>query len=516
MPRPAEAARAPTRFKVALAAGMVLFAVATTSTNWVRYESLRSTWPYDLGYFNNDLFNLVNGRTTGYFFVTAWFDPKEHDGPSVFRTTHFFPLQNVVLPLLYRVSPSMLTLLLFQGVLVGLGALPLFWLVAGRTGEPRLGLLVALSYLLHPAILDTAINDYRAIALGLPLALFALWFHAARRPLWFVASSVLMLSARDEYALLLPFFGLINWRLTGARERSLRWILAPVLIALLWAGLAHAYYLAAYGRSWPVVGYAVGSQELVEAGLDPLARLALFFRIGLLPAGLGLLTPEALVVGVPFFAAAREVGWPDFPYLHFQHLSPVLVVVFWAFGCAVVWLRRGVLRAGTRAPWLERALAAAAVLSFVPFGWGAAGTYFFSGSSPYEVLDEIDNSLPMDATIVVPMQLSARFSHHTRVLVYEHLPVGTKAPLAHQERTALAERLFSVSDLVAVKRGDLWANETLAGLGRFRPGRTVGEFRIFVARSDAPRPADPDAALQRILRWDQMSPLEWKWAKDPG
>ena len=151
----------------------------------------------------------------------------------------------------------MLTLLLFQGVLVGLGALPLFWLVAGRSGEPRLGLLVALSYLLHPAILFLAFNDYRTIVLGLPLALLALWFHATRRPLWFVASSVLMLSARDDYALLLPFFGLINWRLTGARGRSLRWILAPVLIALLWVGLTDAYYLAGYGRSWPVLGYAV-------------------------------------------------------------------------------------------------------------------------------------------------------------------------------------------------------------------------------------------------------------------
>src|SRR6266536_1669389 len=426
VPRPAGAAGASTRFKVALAAGMVLFAVATTSTNWVRYESLRSTWPYDLGYFNNDLFNLVNGRTTGYFFVTAWFDPKEHDGPSVFRTTHFFPLQNVVLPLLYRVSPSMLTLLLFQGVLVGLGALPLFWLVAGRTGEPRLGLLVALSYLLHPAVLYLAFNDYRTIALGLPLALFALWFHAARRPLWFVASSVLMLSARDDYALLLPFFGLINWRLTGARERSLRWILAPVLIALLWAGLAHAYYLAAYGRSWPVLGYAVAGPRADQPALDPLARVVLFFRVGLLPAGLSVLTPEALVVGVSFFAAARDAGWAEFPPPNLHHLSLTLAIVFWAFGCAVVWLRRGVLRAGTRALWLERGLAAAAVLSFVPFGWGAAGTYFFSGSSPYGPLGEIDDSLPADATVVVPMRLSARFSHHTRVLVHENLPLCTK------------------------------------------------------------------------------------------
>ena len=78
------------------------------------------------------------------------------------------------------------------------------------------------------------------------------------------------------------------------------------------------------------------------------------------------------------------------------------------------------------------------------------------------------------------------------------------------------ERLFSISDLVAINRGDKWADDTLAGLGRYEPGRTIGEYRIFVARSDAPRPADPDAAVQRILRWDQMSPLEWRWAKDPG
>src|SRR5947199_7511405 len=199
------------------------------------------------------------------------------------------------------------------------------------------------------------------MALGLPLALFALWFHAARRPLWFVASSVLMLSARDEYALLMPFFGLINWRLACARERSLRWILAPVLIALLWVGLTDAYYLAAYGRSWPVLGYAVAGPRADQPALDPLAQLVLFFRVGLLPAGLGLLTPEALVVGAPFFAAARDAGWAEFPPPNLHHLSTTLAVVFWAFAGAVVWLRRGVLRAEARARRLERVLAAAAL-----------------------------------------------------------------------------------------------------------------------------------------------------------
>ena len=25
-----------------------------------------------------------------------------------------------------------------------------------------------------------------------------------------------------------------------------------------------------------------------------------------------------------------------------------------------------------------------------------------------------------------------------------------------------------------------------------------------------------DAAVQRILRWDQLSPLDWRWAEHPG
>ena len=39
--------------RLILIGGMALFALATAYVNWVRYLSLRSTWPLDLAFFNN-------------------------------------------------------------------------------------------------------------------------------------------------------------------------------------------------------------------------------------------------------------------------------------------------------------------------------------------------------------------------------------------------------------------------------------------------------------------------------
>ncbi|MGH7412158.1 MAG: DUF2079 domain-containing protein, partial [Candidatus Methylomirabilis sp.] len=161
--------------------GILLFSVATTTMNWVKYVSLRSTFSFDLGLRHNIAFNYAHGRAITYVLDGAWFDLFDHEGPSIFRSNHFSPMRAFLVPHLYQVWPHIVTLFLLQSLLIGLGALPLFWFGSQRTGALSVGLILAFSYLLHPAVLHTAFNDFREIALGLSPALFALYFHAERK-----------------------------------------------------------------------------------------------------------------------------------------------------------------------------------------------------------------------------------------------------------------------------------------------------------------------------------------------
>jgi hypothetical protein len=501
------------RTGLVLVAGMLLFTLGTTYMNWVKYISLRSGRAYDLGYYHNTTFNAAQGRQVTYLLVSAWFDESDHNGPSVFRSSHFSPVQSFLIPQLYRLYPSILMLMLVQSFVLAIGALPLYWLAIDRTSRPALALLLGLSYLFHPAILHLAFNDYRPIALGIGPALFALWCHATRRLLGMIVAALLMLSSRSEYVLVLALFGLINWRIGGAQARGTLSIAAPLSIAVLWAGLTEIYYLLAYGRHWPLTEHAVASRTVAERVATLWARMPVFFRIVLLPAAIGLLFPEAFITALPFVASALRLFLPSFPHRDLQHLSPALVVVFWAFAGGVLWLWHGPLKREDRRTWLLGLLAAAALASFGEFAWSAARTYLIGGFSRYEEISRINDSLPRDATVVVPTALAARFSNHTRVLTHQRMPVGSRSELSRELRLAVTEQVISVADLVATEGGEEWMDEMVARSGRYEPGLSVDGFQLFLAREDAIRPENADVRLQSILRWDQMSETKLRWSR---
>ena len=510
---------------------ILLFSLGTTSMNWVKYVSLRSTFAYDLGFYHNSAFNYARGRTITYILNEAHFwrasvaggqgasglarHWHDYNGPSVFRSALFSPMQVFLLPQLYRLWPSIVTLFFLQSLIIGLGALPLLWFGTERTGAPWVGLILALSYLLHPAVLHMGFNDFREIALGLSLALFALYFHARRQPIPFGVAALLMLACRQEYVFLLALFGLINWRLAPSREGRLRWALGPLLLALLWAGLTNAYYLYFYDRLWPLRTYAGASRPLGTLLLSLLERLPIFLRIMLLPAVGGLLVPEAFVAALPFVAGALDVLWTAFPHHHLQHLSPALAAVFWAFAGALVRLWPWLAQRRERVAWTRAILLAAALLSFAQFGWGAAQAYLVGGVPRYAALARLDASLPADATVMVPKDLLARFSAHTRVFTHESLPLGMNSPISVSKLKTILIELISVCDLVALE----FPRDFRSGLeflvlesGRYLPAQRIDHYYIFVAKDGAPRPSDPDARLQAILGWDQMSQTQRRWA----
>lgn len=483
--------------------GVLAFVAATTWLNWVKLVTLRSTYPYDLGFFQNVAENFSLGRDRTYLLIATWFSPGDHDGPSIFRSSHFTPLRLLLQPLAYSLWPDVRALMALQSAFLASGALALWGFATRRTGSRWPGLLLAASYLLHPLLLHMGFNDLREIQMGVGPALFALAAHAERRWPAFAAATLLTLGARPEFAFMLGLFPLLNWRLTPAAERGPAWWLAPAAAAAGWYLLTAAY-------SWHFFGVAL--PHLVRTGQvaadGPLAslpeRLLPLLRLTLLPGLLALLTPEALLVAVPFLAAARDVPWPRLPQHHLQHLSPLLAVLMWAFASAVV---RGAAALAAR-PVLRRAvqvtLATAAVASFAQFAASVQAAYLApaSGYVRYGRLDALEAALPRDATALVPERLVARFAGHARVLNYEALvPEHAAGPA----RAAFFAGLLEVADLVATER-EGWLDALAAASGRFDPPVAAAGAHVFVARR--PAAGDPDAALERLLGWGRMTPRQ--------
>ena len=292
-------------------------------------------------------------------------------------------------------------------------------------------------------------------------------------------------------------------------RRQWVWIGLPVLLAGLWVVVAHVYYLYVYDVPWPILGRSASRTPLGMLSIF-IERLPTFLRIMLLPVVVALGAPEALVVALPYVAHAEPVPWPGFPPHNLQHLAPAMVAVFWGFATTVVRWWPSLAVSARRATWAATVLLVAAAASAAQFSWAAAREYFADGVPWHPEIARLADGLPKDATVLVPHELVARFSHHTRVLRSQTIPTPRKPRTEAEWRHTFAV-IAAVADLVVVTRHPL-LEEVVAASGRFQPPREASGFRLFVLRDGVPRASHPDRDLQRGLRWDRLTPHQRRWA----
>lgn len=154
---------------------------------------------FDLGIKNNIFWNTLHGNP---FKASVTLGP---DGPSHFGR-HADLLVYLLLPVYYLYQEPE-TILVLQATFMGVAAIPLYLLASRRLGAAP-GALVALSYLLHPALHGGNLFEFHFIGFGLPL-LFGVWaaFDRGRYVLAAVLA-VLTLLTREDVALWVTIFGL--------------------------------------------------------------------------------------------------------------------------------------------------------------------------------------------------------------------------------------------------------------------------------------------------------------------
>ena len=196
------------------------------------YYSLRSG--YDLGIYDSLLWNMMHG---GSFFKTPpWAGPgRSHFG----NHAEFFAY--VLLPF-YALRANGGTLLIIQSAILGSAAIPLYKL-ARRHVDAWPACLLALGYLIYPALHGENLFEFHFLPLGPFLLWWAWYFLEARRHFWAALFVVFTLSCREDVSSWVAVLG-AYFLFTGRRPKA----------GLLLAVVGAAYCFVLKFKAMPYVG----------------------------------------------------------------------------------------------------------------------------------------------------------------------------------------------------------------------------------------------------------------------
>ncbi|MCX6032054.1 MAG: DUF2079 domain-containing protein [Chloroflexi bacterium] len=336
-----------------------LFIIFFSWLSIMRHETYRSA-AMDLGYTDQVVWNTLHGR----FMQFSTYENAPIDLPlDRFRRTDILLAYHAELllapiSLLYLIYDSPVTLLVLQAAVIGMGALPAYWLARKRLRSAFAGLVFALAYLLAPAVQGAILSDFHAVSLTASLLLFAFFFVEERRYKLFFAFIVIAMLAKEDVPLLVAMLGLylFFWR----RERKvgaltvalgLGWFLVCTQVILpYYSGLARSPFfdrLAIFGpTAADSVRRALREPALVLEWLRQPAIMA--YGRGLLASGgfMSVFSPLILAIGSPVLVINVFSKW-DWTYSEGAHYSASLaplVIVSAIYG--VEWLARQLVRVG--------------------------------------------------------------------------------------------------------------------------------------------------------------------------
>ncbi len=288
---------------------MVIYMVDMSYQAILRYETFKAG-AFDLGNMDQVLWNTIHGR---FFQFTNqaidWY------GPPTRLAIHFEP---IILPLslLYAFHADPRILLVFQTVVLGSGALPVFLLSRKYIpGWPIFAPLMAAAYLFSPALLGLNIFDFHPVSLATPLLLYAVLALTYKRYIWFLIACILACMCKEDIPLTVALLGIIViWKYKLPR-------LGTVLLigGLLWSFLAFKviiphFYPGVQANNYWYRYEALGSSPgaaIANLVIHPWLLFTTFFTIdrfyylvglvrsvGFLP----LLAPEWLLPALPSLA----------------------------------------------------------------------------------------------------------------------------------------------------------------------------------------------------------------------
>ncbi|MCS7186890.1 MAG: DUF2079 domain-containing protein [Armatimonadota bacterium] len=393
-----------------------------------RYEQL-GAYAFDLGIFQQGVWLIAQGKAP---FVTV-------RGMNILGD-HFTPILYII-AVPYRFWSHPFWLFLAQTVALAIGSIPLYRLTLRRTQKEWVAALVAIGYLLHPALFSMLLFDFHPVLLSVPFVLWAMDAADEGRPIPFAIASLLAMSCKEEVALsiasLSAYAAVVRkqkwawWGVVG----SVAWAFAVLRIMPSLTGVEHSAYLALYSR-WGttplgiVFGILTRPLEALKAlvlcqghatapGVYPLLLLAPF-------AFFPLLAPEVLLFGLPNYAVIALNERVTLRELGYQYASTL--IPWLAFASSVAWVR--LLKVGKDLPqssyrrWLGFvSLSWLVCVLFGAYRYGPAAVQRFMGDMlPLEeakaIVNFLNQHIPIGASVTAPTSLVPPLAHRERIYLF--------------------------------------------------------------------------------------------------
>lgn len=212
---------------------------------------------------------------------------------------------------IYWILPTGKVLLVAQAAALGSAAVPAFLLAREKLRNEMLAAVLAVVYLLHPAVGHINLEQFHPDVFEVPLALLALWFMVRHRWIGYFVCVVALLLVKEDVALLtFPLgiyvalrhdrrVGLVTCQLSLAAMALALWWILPMYNGVgslnAWrvpfGGLA-GLVLTAFGHPGRLLNYLLDDSRpwYLWQMLSPLAFLPL-------------LAPRVLLIGLPALAA---------------------------------------------------------------------------------------------------------------------------------------------------------------------------------------------------------------------
>lgn len=341
---------------------------------------------------------------------------------------HNSPILFLLIPL-YLIFQSPLFLLLISTILLGLAAIPLYY-ISRRYLSERFSYLIVFIYLLSPAIHGINLYNFSTICF-VPLLVFLCWYGLiSDRWKMYLIAGLLLIIVREDVALMAAMIGLYGIFFSENRSGTFRTChIILIICAICFAALSMAVIIPYFAPASTLSSQY--THNLIEnLPLYGKQRIVLFAETFAPSLFIPFAAPEVLLVGL--FQFLEVFLSPTYSFLDLQYHYPgmfqPIIILATLYGLFRINKRLHLDQKENWPRYIGYALLVGSIISFVvvsPFVAYATIIPDYldqAHSEKFQLLDTITSHLPGDAAIVTQDNVIPHLAQRKEAYQYGYHP----------------------------------------------------------------------------------------------